>query len=182
MLAVLCRNHRFSSAFQQDYLADPRNCPLQQPGLLKDEPEPEQLDLPAFFKQVPARKSAAGHPAWLPPKHPQQALPGILHTCESSPAKVCWQVCSELCWRSAGVSLAGSLRHCFCTAWHCLPAALQAPAAPHDEGHHCITGGPDAVMYPLASARASAARLLAQSLSGGYCPSALLVAQPSSQQ
>ena len=72
-LAVLCRNHRFSNAFQQDYLADPRNCPLQQPGLLKNEPEPEQLDLPAFFKQVlPTWKPAAGHPALLPPKHPSR--------------------------------------------------------------------------------------------------------------
>ena len=182
-LAVLRRNHRFSNAFQQDYLADPRNCPLQQPGQLKDELEPEQLDLPAFFKQVPAWKSGAGHPAWLPPKHPQQALPGMLHTSEASPAKLCWQVCSsELCLRPAGVSLAGGLRHCFSASGDRLPAALQAPAAPHDEGHHCITGGPDAVMYSLVSARASATRLLAQSLSRRYHPGALLVAQPSSQR
>ena len=50
--ALLCRNHRFSDAFQRDFLADPANCPVHGLDSLQDEPEPGQLDLPAFFKQV----------------------------------------------------------------------------------------------------------------------------------
>ncbi|CAL5222858.1 g5284 [Coccomyxa viridis] len=46
------RNHRFSDAFQRDFLADPANCPLHGLNSLQDEPEPGQLDLPAFFKQA----------------------------------------------------------------------------------------------------------------------------------
>lgn len=49
---ILCRNHRFSDAFQQDFLSDPGNCPLHGPNGLQDNPEPEELNLPAFFKQV----------------------------------------------------------------------------------------------------------------------------------
>ena len=138
---VLCRNHRFADAFQQDYLADPCNCPLQQPGLLKGEPEPEQLDLPAFFKQVlPTWTSAAGHSALFPFRLPQHALLCTLHISKSSRAPY-WSVCfSKLSWHTAGIFMAGSLRHCLCTSWHRLSAAFQAPAPPHDEGHHCIAG------------------------------------------
>ena len=51
---IRCRNHRFSEAFQQDFLADPANCPVHGSNSLQDEPDPEQLDMPAFFKQVHA--------------------------------------------------------------------------------------------------------------------------------
>ncbi len=56
------RNREFSKAFEQDYMADPRNCPA--PGhqsLLKDA-EPEIIDLPMFFRQVLFRLS---HPACI---------------------------------------------------------------------------------------------------------------------
>ncbi len=52
--ASLGRNHHFSDAFSQDYLGDPRNCPVEGLASLKDNSDPGQIDLPAFFKQVPA--------------------------------------------------------------------------------------------------------------------------------
>lgn len=46
------RNREFSKAFEQDYMADPRNCPLHGNRQLLEDAEPEIIDLPMFFRQV----------------------------------------------------------------------------------------------------------------------------------
>ncbi|KAK9918484.1 hypothetical protein WJX75_004393 [Coccomyxa subellipsoidea] len=46
------RNREFSKAFEQDYMADPRNCPLHGNRQLLEDAEPEIIDLPMFFRQA----------------------------------------------------------------------------------------------------------------------------------
>ncbi|CAL8471654.1 g11196 [Coccomyxa elongata] len=46
------RNREFPKAFQQDYMADPRNCPVHGTRQLLQDAEPEIIDLPTFFRQA----------------------------------------------------------------------------------------------------------------------------------
>ena len=46
----LSRNTEFARAFDQNYMADVRHCPVHTDGL--GDAKPEVIDLPMFFRQV----------------------------------------------------------------------------------------------------------------------------------